>query len=368
MSFDFRANLISPGDTIFDTLKIIDRHGVPVGLVAEDGKLVGVVTDGDIRRGLLRGVALTQNVSEVMNRSPIWRPATISDSEAAQVMTDHGILYLPLLDSERRIVALKVLAHLAAQAANGETNSDEATAPNTERDNPVLIMAGGLGTRFRPLVVDRPKPMLDVAGQPILAHIVDHLVRQGFRTIFMSVNYMREMIEAHFGDGSKFGARIRYLREPDALGTAGALSLLPETIDAPLLVMNGDVLSKVNFGQMLDFHAEAAAPATMAVREYAFTVPYGVIQVEGSTLAAIEEKPEQKFLVNAGIYVLEPAALALIDKNQRLDMPDLFTRIKSTLGAPAVFPLREYWIDIGRAADLIRAHREYGNVFTGQER
>lgn len=361
MPFDFRANLIAPTDSILATLGIIDSHGVPVGLVHEAGRLIGIVTDGDIRRGLLRGVSLNAPVAEVMNRAPITRAAGISDAEAARVMAQHRILQLPLLDSTGRIVALKLLADIAAPRAADE--GEGAEPPRAARDNPVLIMAGGRGTRFRPLIVDEPKPMLEVGGKPILATIIERLVRQGFTRLYLAVNYKRELIEAHFGDGRDFGAAIAYLREPEAMGTAGALALLPAGLTKPLIVMNGDVLTKINLHQLLDFHAEAGAAATMAVREYAFTVPYGVVKVEGQHLAEIEEKPEQKFLVNAGIYVLEPRALDLVAPGAALDMPELFQRIKGRYGPPAVFPMREYWIDVGRAADLIRAHREFGAEF-----
>jgi len=226
-----------------------------------------------------------------------------------------------------------------------------------------------LGTRLRPLTDDRPKPMIEVGGRPILATLIDRFVEQGFTRVYISVNYRKEMIEDYFGDGARFGARISYIHEDQARGTAGALALIPERPKRPVIVMNGDLLSKISFAHLLKFHEEHQAAATMSVREYRFTVPYGVVEADGHVLTAVTEKPEHKFFVNAGIYVLSPDAFDLIPADRPFDMPELFTLLlaratENKAARPAVFPLREYWIDIGRLDDLNQAQREFATLFS----
>jgi dTDP-glucose pyrophosphorylase len=342
-------NLVTPETTILETLKIIDTHGVPFGLVQEGGILRGTVTDGDIRRGILAGVPLTDPVTKVMNTSPITAAENTSDSEAARLMRRATIGHLPLVDDAGCIVDLKVLKDLD---------------PKPDGGNAVVLMAGGQGKRLHPLTEDVPKPMLEIGGRPILETIIERFVAQGFSEIYLSVNYKAKVIESHFGNGRAFGAEISYLREDHALGTGGALSLLPKRPDAPLIVMNGDVLTKVNFNHLIKFHQNHGAPATMGVSEYRFTVPFGVVETEAETLKSIAEKPEHTFFVNAGIYVIDPDVLGLIESDSALDMPDLFQTLLDQGRAPTVFPLREYWMDVGQSHDLDQANREYGAVFT----
>jgi NDP-sugar pyrophosphorylase family protein len=219
-----------------------------------------------------------------------------------------------------------------------------------ERPNWVVLMAGGLGTRLRPLTEDCPKPMLPVGGKPILESILESFVEQGFRRFFFSVNYKAEMVQDHFGDGSRWGVRIDYLHEDRRLGTAGALSLLDDRPDAPLVVMNGDLLTRASFDKLLDFHYAQSATATMTVRDYDFQVPYGVVKIDGTQIVSIEEKPVQKFFVSAGIYVLSPSVF---------DMPSLFSRLINEGQKVAAYPLKEYWLDIGRIEEFERAQREW---------
>jgi NDP-sugar pyrophosphorylase family protein len=225
-------------------------------------------------------------------------------------------------------------------------------------------MAGGLGSRLGTLTADRPKPMLPLGNKPILETILQNFLDFGFRNFYVSVNYKAEMIQSYFGDGSKWGANIRYLKEAEALGTAGAVGLLPEPPQKPMIVMNGDVLTKINFLQLLDFHAEHEAHATMAVREYDFQVPYGVVKVEQEAIHSIDEKPIQKFFVNGGIYVLEPSVQKMIPRGERLDMPELFRTLHQAGKKTVAFPIREYWLDIGRIDDFERAKGEFSGTFT----
>ena len=283
-----------------------------------------------------------------MNTRPVSAPGETSDVEAARLMRHHGIAHLPLIDSRKIVVGLKVLKDLD---------------PKPEGGNPVVLMAGGKGTRLQPLTHDLPKPLLEVGGRPILETIIERFVTQGFSQIYLSVNYKADLIEAHFGDGHALGADITYLKEDDALGTGGALALLPERPSQPMIVMNGDVLTKINFHHLVKYHDNHDATATMSVREYRFTVPFGVVETDHTLLTAIAEKPEHTFYVNAGIYIIDPDVLDLISVGQAMDMPDLFQRLLDDGNQPNVFPLREYWMDIGRLDDLDQAQRDYADLF-----
>ena len=232
-----------------------------------------------------------------------------------------------------------------------------------KRKNPVVLMVGGLGTRLRPLTNDCPKPLLKVGNKPILETIVENFIEEGFYEFYFAVNYKSEMIEKYFGDGSRFGIKINYIREKNRMGTVGALSLLPEKLKESAIVMNGDLLTKVNFGKLLDYHKEQEALATMAVREYTYQIPYGVIHFADSKIIGIEEKPSQSFFVNAGIYVLSPEAVARVDKEKFFDMPDLFNEIIKDGKITAAFPIREYWLDIGKIDDFEKAQGEFREVF-----
>jgi dTDP-glucose pyrophosphorylase len=337
--------LVAPSASIRETLQRIDGSSLQIALIVDaTGKLLGTVTDGDVRRGLLRGVSLDDPASAVLNPSPtVAREGDDRDAILA-LMRRRQIHQVPVLDGQGRIVDLQVLDRLIG----------------TTRDNWVVLMAGGRGERLRPYTDETPKPLLQVGAKPILDTILENLVSQGFRRIYLSVNYLAEQIEARFGDGRKWGAEIRYLRESAPLGTAGALSLLPEAPRHPLVVMNADLVTSVGFGHLLDFHFAHRALATMAVREYDFQVPFGVVQVENERIVEIQEKPTHRFFVNAGIYVLDPAALEFIPREKFFDMPEMFNAMIAGGAKTAVFPIREYWLDIGRHDDFERAGGEPG--------
>jgi dTDP-glucose pyrophosphorylase len=346
-----QETLVGPSATIKEVIATIERAVAKVALVIdENGKLLGTVTDGDVRRGLLRGMQITDSASAIMNSKP--RVAHTHDDPAAIVdmMRRNICRQVPILDAEGRVVALRTL--------------EEALAV-PRRPNPVFLMAGGRGQRLRPLTDDTPKPMLRIAGRPILQIIVENLVQQGFSDFFISVNYKRDMVRQHFGDGSAWGARIRYVEEEEAhpLGTAGALSLIPEKPTHPMIVMNGDILTKVAFGSLLDFHQEHGSVATMCVRDYFVQVPYGVIELDDHRLSEIVEKPVHRFLVNAGIYVLEPSAVALVPSGAAFDMPALFERLAKDRKHASVYPITEYWLDIGRMDDFNKANDDYVREF-----
>jgi len=342
--------LVSQDVSIKDAIQMLDRSGMQIVLVVDDdGRLLGTVTDGDVRRGILKGLALSEHVGLIMNRHPNVEHVNAGYDTILSAMKRKGVHHMPLIDDDRIVVGLDTLDGLI-QTSN--------------KSNWVVLMAGGLGSRLRPLTQDCPKPMLKVGNKPLLETILANFIDYGFRHFYISVNYMADMVKDYFGDGSRFGVEIRYLHEDERLGTAGALSLLPERPVEPFFVMNGDLLTKVNFNQMLDFHGKQNAVATMGVREYDYQIPYGVVNVESLRIVGIEEKPIQRFFVNAGIYVLDPKALDLIQQNTFLDMPTLFNTLIERKDETVVFPVIEYWMDVGHLADYEKANGEYHSVFS----
>lgn len=346
---DWRELLVSPQTPILHTLEIIDKSARQIALVAdENDRLLGTVTDGDIRRGLLKGRALQDPISLIMNSFPTVASPYETRENILALMKIKKIHQIPIVDEDGKIVHVEVLNELLRP---------------TKKDNWVVLMAGGLGTRLHPLTHDCPKPLLPVGNKPLLETILQSFIDQGFHRFYISVKYKAEMIQEHFGDGSNWGISIQYLQEKESLGTAGALSLLPEKPSEPFFVMNGDLLTKVNFEQLLDFHKTYQAQATMCVREYDHQIPYGVVRLDRYRLTSIEEKPTQRFFVNAGIYVLSPDAVENIPHNQYFDMPSLFDHLVKNQQQTIAFPIREYWLDIGRMADFERANMEFAEVF-----
>jgi dTDP-glucose pyrophosphorylase len=346
---DWDKTLISPRATVAEAVGIIDQGDGHICLVVDENRcLLGTITDGDIRRGILRALPLDAPVSKVMKREPIVGLPDDGSKRLLELMLPRDVRQLPIVDSHFRVVGLML--------------RDELSAPEP-LENQVVFMAGGLGSRLRPMTDDTPKPLLTVGQKPLLETILETFIEHGFQHFHMSVNYKADQIIQHFGNGEHWGVDINYLMEDDQLGTAGALGLLPEIPDEPIFVMNADVLTKVNFRSILDFHFEQRADATMCVREYDFQVPYGVVNIENDRITGIEEKPLQTFFVNAGIYVVSPELLHLVAKGERLDMPEFFHRAIDDGRHAAVFPVREYWLDVGRLDDFERANGEFSRVF-----
>lgn len=346
---DWEKTLISPSTSIMNTVKIIDTSAMQIALVIdENNKLLGTVTDGDIRRGILKGVLLEQPVTEVMKTDPVVANPGQKREDILKLMKEKRINQLPVVDKKGCVIRLEILGDLIQSQFV---------------DNLVVLMAGGLGTRLKPLTDDCPKPMVKVGDKPVLETILTTFIEQGFKNFFIAVNHMAKKIQDHFGEGSKWNVKINYLVENKKMGTAGALSLLPENLIKPILVMNGDLLTNVNYKQLIDFHHENEAAATMCVREYGFQIPYGVVKINNNLIKEIDEKPVQRFFVNAGIYVLEPKTLKLLPENKYIDMTTLFDIIVKNEMKAAVFPIREYWIDIGYHKDYEKANRDYGAVF-----
>lgn len=338
---NWQSVLLSTDATLGDAIARIDASGHQIAVIVDaQERLLGVMTDGDVRRAILRGVPMNAPARTVMNPKPLTAPQGSPEQQLLALMRRHVVHQLPIVNETGRVVGVVLIDDLIGAR---------------ELPNWVVLMAGGLGTRLRPLTEQTPKPMLAPHGKPILESILENLVGEGFRRFFLAVNYKADIIEEHFGDGSRWGVTLSYLREEQRLGTAGPLSLLPETPSLPIVVMNGDLLTHASIASLLDFHVALSSVATMAVREYDLQVPYGVVRTAGERITAIEEKPVQKFLVNAGIYVLSPPALAHIPRGEFFDMPTLFDRVKASGAATVAFPLREYWLDIGCPEDYDRA-------------
>lgn len=335
--------------SIFETMEIIDKSAFQIALVVDEkDKLMGIVTDGDIRRAVLRRQSLDEPITSIMNEKPVAVQAGQERHAVIAKLQDHGLSQAPVVDRDGVVIDLVLLKNLTYEPT---------------KENAVVLMVGGLGTRLRPLTDQCPKPLLKVGNKPILETILENFIESGFRNFYFAVNYKAEMIEEYFGDGSQYGVQIQYMYEKKRMGTAGALSLLPEEMKHSVIVMNGDLLTKVNFEQLLRHHDEEKAWATMAVREYSYQIPYGVIQMKKNKIIDIQEKPIKTYFVNAGIYVLSPEAIAKIDKDKFLDMTDLFYTLIADGKIATVFPIREYWLDIGRMDDFEKAQKEYVENF-----
>lgn len=346
---NWRNTIVSPEATIREALERLNKSALQVVLVLDsEERLKGTVTDGDIRRALLDNRDLSEPVSGIMQTKCTTASVEDSDAQILELMQRKEFRHVPVLDEKGRVADLKVLLEMLQER---------------RRDNWVVLMAGGLGSRLRPLTNDCPKPMLEVGGKPILQTIMEGFISYGFHRFFLSVNYRAEMIEEYFGGGSRFNVDISYLREDTKLGTAGCLSLFPERPDKTFLVMNGDLLTQVNFERLLNFHRKHGSTATMGIREYDVQIPFGVVETKDHKLVGLKEKPIHKFFVNAGVYALEPEALDLMPENQPMDMPELFEQVMATDLEASVFPIHEYWMDIGRRGDLDRANGEYTDHF-----
>jgi dTDP-glucose pyrophosphorylase len=324
-------------DTIQAAIHNLDQVAIKIVLVIdEDGKLEGTISDGDIRRGLLRGLTMDSPLTTVVHRNPFVVPPQMPRGSIEQLMVANKIQQIPVVDEHRKVVGLHVWDQIASPQA---------------LSNVMVIMAGGKGTRLRPHTEGCPKPLLPVNGKPMLEHIIDRAKTEGFSHFVISLHYLGHMIEEYFEDGSRFGVRIDYLREESPLGTAGALSLLSPRPSEPIVVTNGDVLTDIHYDEVLDFHLRQKAVATMAVRVHEWQHPFGVVQTEGIDIVGFEEKPVARSHINAGVYALDPSSLDELDKNSPCDMPTLFRRLQTKELRTVAYPMHEPWLDVGRPSD-----------------
>ena len=301
------------------------------------------LTDGDIRRGLIRGLTLESPIETIVFRNPIVVPPNMGADLLLHLMEANKVHQLPVIDEHRTVVGLHLWHDLVSPG---------------KLPNVMVIMAGGEGARLRPMTASVPKPMLEVAGRPLIETMVTQLVAQGIRRILISVRYLAQQVEDHFGAGEQFGCRIDFLCEKEPLGTAGALRLLPETPTDPLLVINGDLLTEVRFDTVVDYHVQNGFAATVGIREFKYQVPHGVVQIDDHRVVSIDEKPTQSFFINAGIYVLEPRIIPLIPEGA-YTMPELLADLHQPNDCVGAFPIPEYWLDIGRLEDYEAAQAHF---------
>lgn len=342
---EIKKFLVKATDSIHEVIRIIDKNKTGIALVTSDnGELIGTVTDGDIRRCMISGCDFKNKCADIMNKNPITATKSDTKSKLHKLIKQHRIRHIPIIDENRVPFDLY----------------DTHNFFNHYQDkNIAVIMAGGEGTRLRPITNNMPKPMIKIGDQPLLEQIIKKLEKNNFKKIYITVNYMAESIENYVGDGKEFGVQIEYIRETKKLGTAGALSLIETDSDKPFLVMNGDVITEINFSSLLEFHKIHRSALSMAATVYKVNIPYGVVNLANYFVTKIEEKPLKRFFCNAGIYMIDQEVIEMIPKNGYYDMTDLVTQtLKSGLPVMA-FPVHEKWIDIGNKEDLEKAMQDW---------
>jgi dTDP-glucose pyrophosphorylase len=340
---DLLEYCLQPNDPMLDAIERLNRNTTKLVLVTSAaGQLLGSVTDGDIRRALLKHEGTNTPIKDIMNTSPKSLHILEDPNNYFNITSKYGIPAIPQVDDLGRVVNI-----LGSELAEKKKN------------NPVFLMAGGFGTRLRPLTDDCPKPMLKVGNKPILENILEQFIQSGFHDFYISTHYLNEQIENYFGNGNKFGVSIKYINEDTPLGTAGAISLLPEaTKDKHIIMMNGDLLTKINFDDMLDFHLSEEADITVAVKDHHIQVPYGVIEHTKGLITDIKEKPIEHYFINAGVYCISPGILKSVVSKKFLDMPTLIDGQVQSDGHVSMFPIHEYWLDIGQMNDYEQAQTD----------
>lgn len=349
---NWEAVLISPKMSLRDAMLVMDRGGLQIVVVVDEQRhILGTVTDGDIRRALLKQLPMETEANEIMNCSPEMVSASSSNEEVLVRMEWRRLNQILMVDEDERIVDIKTLHDLMHPK---------------RRDNAVFLMAGGFGKRLQPLTDHCPKPLLNVGEKPILEIIIENFVAAGFHRFFISTHYRPEMIRERIGNGDRWNIEVEYVHEEEPLGTGGALGLLPkELIREPMFMMNGDLLTNLDINKLLDFHNQHAGVATMCVREYEHRVPYGVIETDGLRVTSMVEKPAYRYFINAGIYVLMPSILDTVKPGECIDMPTLLESLMADGESVNTFPVHEYWLDIGRMEDFQRAQDEVVGVLRG---
>ena len=346
---DIQNIKLSKNASIEEALKVIGDGAMQIALVVDKSdRLIGTLTDGDIRRGLLRGLDLKSSIESITFKTPTIAKESDTKEMILKLAISKKLNHIPIINESGKVIGIQEISQLVM--------------PN-EKKNKVILMVGGLGERLGSLTKDTPKPMLKVGNKSILETIVENFKGYGYTNIVMCLNYKSEIIQDYFGDGSEFGVNIEYIVEEKRMGTAGALSLLKDNSKEPFFVMNGDLLTNVNFEKIHECYLLNNAQALMCVREYESQVPYGVINIENTKIVSVEEKPTQKFFVNAGIYMLNPEVLKYIPKNEFYNMTTLFEKLIDKDKNIISFPIDGYWLDIGRFEEYKKANEEYNEVF-----
>lgn len=341
--------IVPENSTLRNVMSVIEKGKLKVAIVVDKKKkLKGIITDGDIRRALLSNIAIDDLITEILIKKPIVCNASSSKDEILKTAIENQVYQIPIIDNDGILIGLEII--------------DDILKPIPKKEK-VVLMVGGLGTRLRPLTEKIPKPMLKVGDKPILETIILNFKKYGYINIVLSVSYKAEIIKDYFGNGQKFGVNIEYINEEKRMGTAGALTLMKDILTENFFVMNGDLLTSLNFEHMMKFHFECNSIATMGLREYDFQVPYGVVNIKDKKIVGIEEKPVQNFYVNGGVYVLSKQVLKFIPDNSFFDMPTLFEILINKKLTALSFIIKDYWLDIGRIEEFEKANQEYYKVF-----
>ncbi|WP_069650356.1 nucleotidyltransferase family protein [Caloranaerobacter ferrireducens] len=352
MRRDISNILISPDMKIKDIIEVIDRGALGIALVVnEERHLLGTITDGDIRRAILKGMSFEEKAEKIMNENYVFVGQGASKRFINRLFEIKQIRQIPILDDDGRVIDIVLLNDILKKS---------------DKENWAVIMAGGLGTRLRPLTYEVPKPMLKIGDKPILETIIEQLSSYGFKNILLAVNYKAQIIESYFRDGKDFDVNIEYIHEKQRLGTAGALKLAKQYLDKPFIVMNGDILTKVNFERFLEYHKNNKFDITIASKKYDIQIPYGVLDINETRVQKIEEKPKMNFFVNGGIYCVNPELIEYIPDNEYYDITELINKALENNCNVGSFPIREYWLDIGQIPDYERAIQDYYNIFRSE--
>ncbi len=352
--FDWKKIILSPEDTMEHAIKVMDDEALKMVIVADQNKkLLGTITDGDVRRGLIKHYSMNTQIKKIMHTNPTYCLQSESKESILSIMKAKNVLQVPIVDEDLKVVGLETI-----NSFMGDNNKTKQKIKST-----VLIMAGGIGKRLLPITKETPKPLIKLNGKPIIENILIQLINSGFSKFFFSTHYQASKFKEYFGDGTDWGIHINYINEEKPLGTAGALGLLPKDIVSPLLVVNGDILTKVNYENLLNYHESNQSDCTVCVRKQDFEIPYGIINAENNLVSEINEKPIKTFFINAGIYVINPSLLSEIDGSKYVDMPNFLTdQIQKGIKIN-IFPVHEYWVDIGEHENLKKAEVDSVKLF-----
>ena len=337
--------ILSPSDSISEAIENINNNSYGIVLVTnKQNKLIGTITDGDIRRGLINHVSIDAPIKNIMCKNPRTALYNSSNKDILNLFSKYGIMHIPLIDENNQIKDIKTLKNLFLK---------------NEHDNPVFIMAGGFGKRLQPLTNSTPKPMLNINGKPILEIILSQFIDYNFNNFYISTYYKSEKIKSYFKNGEMLNVSIKYIDEDKPLGTAGALRLLPfQSFSSPIVMMNGDLITKVNIETFLKYHNENQNEITIGATKYEFEVPYGVIDTHDNNFKSIIEKPKRNFFINAGIYIIEPEIVETIQKGKSIDMPTWINKMYGDNKKISIFPIFEYWVDIGNKSELDKVKQD----------
>ncbi len=324
--------------TLGDVIQNLNTVAIKIVLVVDKlNKLMGTISDGDVRRGLLKGLNLNSPIASIVHQNPLVVRTDMAKAMVKQLMLANKIHQIPIVDEQHYVIGLHLWDEITTQSA---------------RPNVMVVMAGGKGTRLLPHSENCPKPMIPVAGKPMVEHIIERAKLEGFNRFILAIHHLGHMIEDYFMGGERLGVKIDYIRERAPLGTAGALSLLNPKPDLPFVVTNGDIITDIHYGDLLDFHYRHQASATMAIRIHEWQHPFGVVQIQGEKILGFEEKPIVRSHINAGVYVLSPEVLEELVADTPCDMPTLFERLQAKEKRTVAYPMHEPWLDVGRPDDL----------------